>query len=80
LEVREVITHTLDNNTLGALGGAGIIAILAAYVLLVLGALFSSLTAPQSGGMKLVWLVFIVIAPFVGSLLWFLFGKRSAYA
>jgi hypothetical protein len=75
-----MLALTVSNDTLGVLGGAGIIAIIAAYVLLVLGALFSSLTAPQSGGMKLVWLVFIVIAPFVGSLLWFLFGKRSAYA
>jgi hypothetical protein len=71
---------TLSNDTLGALGGFGIIAILVAYALLVLGALVSSLTAPQSGGMKLVWLVFIVVAPFVGSLLWFMVGKRSAYA
>ncbi|GAA1525923.1 PLD nuclease N-terminal domain-containing protein [Kribbella lupini] len=70
----------LSNDTLGTLGGAGIIAILAAYALLVLGALVSSLTAPQSGGMKLVWLVFIIVAPFIGSLLWFLFGKRSTYA
>jgi membrane protein DedA with SNARE-associated domain len=75
-----MLALTVSNDTLGVLGGAGIIAIIAAYVLLVLGALFSSLTAPQSGGMKLVWLVFIVIAPFVGSLLWFLVGKRSAYA
>ncbi|MEV6285836.1 PLD nuclease N-terminal domain-containing protein [Kribbella sp. NPDC051770] len=75
-----MISFALSNDTLGVLGGAGIIAIIAAYALLVLGALWSSLTAPQSGGMKLVWLVFIVVAPFIGSLLWFLAGKRSAYA
>ncbi|ONI75654.1 hypothetical protein BWI15_07410 [Kribbella sp. ALI-6-A] len=74
------MSYIVDNDILGALGGFGLIAVLVAYALLVLGALVSSLTAPHSGGMKLVWLVFIIVAPFIGSLFWFLFGKRSAYA
>jgi hypothetical protein len=30
--------------------------------------------------MKLVWLIFILVAPFIGSLLWFIVGKRAANA
>jgi hypothetical protein len=44
----------------------------------VVGAFISALFSPASAGMKLVWLVFIVIAPFIGSALWFLAGKRNA--
>jgi hypothetical protein len=39
----------LSNDILGAVGGAGLIAILVAYALLVLGALISSLTAGRAG-------------------------------
>ncbi|WP_405056458.1 PLD nuclease N-terminal domain-containing protein [Kribbella sp. NBC_01505] len=52
--------------------------LLAAYVLLVIGAFFSALFSEASGGMKLVWIIFIVMAPFIGSLLWFLVGKNNA--
>ncbi|MFB6719254.1 PLD nuclease N-terminal domain-containing protein [Kribbella sp. NPDC056345] len=75
-----LIAHTTNSTDQiwGFLGGAGIIAVLAAYFLLVVGAFFSALFSPASGGMKLVWIVFIVIAPFIGSLLWFMVGKRNA--
>ncbi len=75
-----LIVHatTSTNETWGFLGSAVLIAGLAAYILLVVGAFFSALFSPASGGMKLVWIVFIVIAPFIGSLLWFLAGKRNA--
>jgi hypothetical protein len=61
-------------------GAAAIIAIPVAYGLLVLGALISVLKSRLEGGMKLVWCVFVFIAPFLGSLLWFFVGKKSAAA
>lgn len=51
---------------------------LVAYVLLVLGALISVLGSPQEFGMKLVWIVFVFIAPFIGSLAWFLIGRGNS--
>lgn len=71
-------TATQTDQTFGVIGGALLIGALVAYVLLVVGAFFSALFSSATAGMKLVWIVFIVIAPFVGSLLWFLVGKRNA--
>ncbi|UKY54948.1 PLD nuclease N-terminal domain-containing protein [Streptomyces inhibens] len=60
-----------------SLTGAGIlIALSAAYVVLFVGALVSIVRARMDGGMKLVRLVFAFVAPFLGSLLWFLIGRR----
>lgn len=67
----------MDINGLGVLGAAAIMGIVLACVVLVLGAIISVLRSPLSGGMKLVWFVFVVAAPFVGSILWFLVGKRQ---
>jgi len=75
-----LIAHTTSSDqTLAFLGTAAIIAVVAAYAALVIGAFFSALFSPASAGMKLVWIVFIVIAPFLGSLLWFAVGKRNAH-
>ncbi|MFG1905919.1 PLDc N-terminal domain-containing protein [Kribbella sp. NPDC048928] len=71
-------TATQTDQTFGVIGGALLIGALVAYVLLVVGAFFSALFSSATAGMKLVWIVFIVIAPFIGSLLWFLVGKRNA--
>ncbi|MFK4087910.1 PLD nuclease N-terminal domain-containing protein [Kribbella sp. NPDC020789] len=73
-----MLTLIASDQTWGFLGSAALLAALAAYVLLIVGAFFSALFSPASAGMKLVWIVFIVIAPFIGSLLWFLTGKRNA--
>ena len=74
-----LIAHTTSSTDSGLwIFGAVELAVLAAYVLLVIGAFFSALFSAASGGMKLVWIIFIVIAPFIGSLLWFLVGKRNA--
>ncbi|WP_431878755.1 PLD nuclease N-terminal domain-containing protein [Amycolatopsis sacchari] len=54
------------------------IALLLAFVVLFLAALISILRSRLTGGMKLVWVVFAFCAPFLGSLLWFLFGRRDA--
>ncbi|MBT2510814.1 PLDc_N domain-containing protein [Streptomyces sp. ISL-98] len=42
------------------------------------GALLSIVRSDLTGGMKLVWLVFALMAPFLGCLLWFLVGRSSA--
>lgn len=48
------------------------------YVVLFVAALISILCSGHSGGMKLAWLIFAFIAPFIGSALWFLVGRRDA--
>jgi hypothetical protein len=55
-----------------------IIALILAYAAFVIGAFVGILRSRFSGGMKFVWCVFVLIAPFLGSLLWFLIG--SGYA
>ena len=65
-------------DALGIVGAAVLVLVLVAYVVLFVGALVSILRSPQTGGMKLVWVVFVLVAPFLGSLLWFLVGKRAA--
>jgi hypothetical protein len=72
------IAHATTNDALGVVGAALIIGLLVAYALVVLGALISALGSPLTGGMKLVWIIFIFIAPFIGSICWFLAGKRNA--
>ena len=74
-----LIAHTASTDQIwGFLGSAAVLVAVAAYILLVVGAFFSALFSPASAGMKLVWIVFIVIAPFIGSALWFLVGRRNA--
>ncbi|MET9264213.1 PLDc N-terminal domain-containing protein [Amycolatopsis sp. NPDC004079] len=59
---------------------AGMMALVAFPVLLFLGALVSVLGSPLGGGMKFVWVIFAFCAPFIGPVLWFLVGKKSAEA
>ncbi|GAA4865510.1 PLD nuclease N-terminal domain-containing protein [Saccharopolyspora rosea] len=62
-----------------ALGGMVLVitlGALAAYVLLFIAALISIVTSTLDGAMKVVWLIFAFIAPFIGSLLWFLVGRK----
>ncbi|MFI5592022.1 PLD nuclease N-terminal domain-containing protein [Amycolatopsis sp. NPDC051758] len=60
-----------------ALGLTG--AVVLAFVVLFFSALVSILGSRLTGGMKLVWVIFAFCAPFLGSLLWFAFGRRDAY-
>ncbi|CAM05796.1 phospholipase D-like protein [Saccharopolyspora erythraea NRRL 2338] len=60
-----------------ALGGVLSIAALA-YAVLFISALISILRSHHSGGMKLAWIVFAFVAPFLGSVLWFLVGRRDS--
>lgn len=59
---------------------AGITGLLIALAVLFIAALVSVLRSPLTGGMKLVWIVIAFVAPFLGSLAWFVFGRRDAYS
>jgi hypothetical protein len=58
---------------------AGIILVVCAGLVFVLAAVVSVLRSPLTGGMKLVWFILVWVAPFLGSLLWFLIGKPNAW-
>ena len=60
----------------GILGVAGLA--LLAYAVLFIGALISILASAHTGGMKLAWVVFAFVAPFLGSLLWFVVGRGDS--
>jgi hypothetical protein len=51
---------------------------LVAYVVFIVAAFLSALFSELGFGMKLVWAIFIICAPFLGALCWFLIGKRDA--
>lgn len=74
-------THTLGDPTpIFAMGGLGVIGLLLlGWLVLFVAALISILASPHTGGMKIVWLVLAFMAPFVGSLLWFVVGRGDAY-
>ncbi len=61
---------------MGLLGAVGLG--LLAYAVLFIGALISILSSAHTGGMKLAWVVFAFIAPFIGSLLWFMIGRGDS--
>jgi ABC-type transport system involved in multi-copper enzyme maturation permease subunit len=69
----------LSQDQTAVLGAALLIGAVVVCALLIIGALISTLASPLTGGMKLVWIIFIFIAPFIGSICWFLIGKRNAY-
>ncbi|MFE0131421.1 PLD nuclease N-terminal domain-containing protein [Streptomyces sp. NPDC059037] len=54
--------------------GVAALGVLALYF----GALLSIVRSDLTGGMELVWLVFALMVPFFGCLLWFLVGRRNA--
>jgi membrane protein DedA with SNARE-associated domain len=45
---------------------------------LFVAALVSILASHQTSGMKVVWVVFALCAPFLGPVLWFFVGRRTA--
>ncbi|MFE2855912.1 PLD nuclease N-terminal domain-containing protein [Streptomyces lavendulae] len=49
-----------------------------AYAALFVGALVSIARSGLTGAMKLAWAAFAVVAPFLGSVIWFLIGRRDA--
>ncbi|GHD23298.1 PLDc N-terminal domain-containing protein [Nocardiopsis kunsanensis] len=49
-----------------------------AVVVFIVVAFFSALFARIDLGMKILWIVLIFIAPFIGALLWFIIGRPRA--
>ncbi|MBO0806129.1 MAG: PLDc_N domain-containing protein [Nocardiopsaceae bacterium] len=62
----------------GGAAGALILAVVAGIFFFMVGALVSVLRSQHSGGMKLVWTVIILAAPALGSIGWFVIGRRDA--
>jgi hypothetical protein len=58
----------------------GILPILAvvAYLALIIMALMQVFNSTMPTNTKLLWLIVILIAPFIGSLIWFAVGRNSA--
>ncbi|MDC0769490.1 PLD nuclease N-terminal domain-containing protein [Streptomyces sp. HD] len=59
---------------IACIGAAAMLGVLAMYF----GTLLSIVRSDLTGGMKLVWVVFALMAPVLGSLLWYLVGRRDA--
>lgn len=47
-----------------------------AYIILVIYALIQVLDSRMSSGTKLLWVLAIIFFPFIGSVAWFVFGRR----
>lgn len=41
-------------------------------------AILNTFQSPVSTGMKLVWIVLVLVLPLLGFILWFLFGPRTS--
>ncbi|MEU1570075.1 PLD nuclease N-terminal domain-containing protein [Streptomyces collinus] len=52
----------------------GALACLVLFISTLVSIIRSSLTV----GMKLIWMIFAFIAPFIGSLCWFVIGRKDA--
>ncbi|MFJ3234679.1 PLD nuclease N-terminal domain-containing protein [Streptomyces sp. NPDC086787] len=68
--------HSAHANTL--IAAAVIVLPILLHATLFVGALISISRSGLGGGMRLVWTVFALVAPFLGSLLWFAFGRCNA--
>ena len=55
--------------------GIGIALLTALPVVLAVVALISCISSNKPTNTKLLWIIVIVLAPFLGALLWFLWGK-----
>lgn len=58
----------------------GLVALAIAYVLIAVVAVLSVIASDQSLGMKAVWFLLIWAMPLIGSVLWFLVGRREQRA
>ena len=47
------------------------------WLALVIGGLYTCLTSNKPNNLKLLWVIIIILAPILGSLLWFLWGRRN---
>ncbi|MEV0056963.1 PLD nuclease N-terminal domain-containing protein [Saccharopolyspora shandongensis] len=75
------LAHVLaDPEQILAMSGLSLATLLLfGWLALFVCALFSIVLSPHTGGMKLAWLVFAFVAPFLGCLLWFVVGRGDAY-
>lgn len=80
MTLANLLAHTPDETFFGVGFAVLIVAGVLAVVMLVVAAVFSILFARIDGGMKIVWLIFVVIAPVIGALLWFIVGRNRAPA
>ncbi|MBB5893311.1 PLD nuclease N-terminal domain-containing protein [Kutzneria kofuensis] len=58
----------------------GLVALAIAHVLIAVLAVVSVLGSRQSTGMKAVWFLLIWAMPLIGSVMWFLVGRREQRA
>ncbi|MFJ3926247.1 PLDc N-terminal domain-containing protein [Streptomyces sp. NPDC090022] len=73
------MTHAATSEkAIGFVAMGGVVAVGIAYAVLFVAALVSIAGSRLSGGLKLGWIVFACVAPFLGSLIWFLVGRRDA--
>lgn len=72
------------NGLASELGTVAVVAafamVMLAYLVLIIAALVGIVSARLTGGMKLVWCVLVFLAPFLGSLLWFVVGRNNVQA
>lgn len=62
----------------GVATGLVITAVVGGFLALVIGTLVSVLRSALGGGMKFLWVVAVLAAPVLGSLAWFVIGRRDA--
>ncbi|MEU0877133.1 PLD nuclease N-terminal domain-containing protein [Lentzea sp. NPDC005914] len=76
----QVVPALSDQNARLLEGGGLVLALLLAAALLIfwIAALVSVLGAPIGCGAKILWLLVVFALPFLGSVLWFVAGRRTA--
>lgn len=47
---------------------------------LMIWAIVSTFQSPASTGMKVLWIVLVLILPLIGFILWLLFGPKASHA
>ncbi|MFI6094630.1 PLD nuclease N-terminal domain-containing protein [Lentzea sp. NPDC051213] len=75
------LVHALSDQPITPLEGGGLVlVVLGAVALLIfwVSALISVLAAPVGCGAKILWVLVIFALPFLGSVLWFVAGRRTA--
>lgn len=68
----------VTENTLAAVLMFGVLLMGLAVVVFIVAAFFSALFARIGLVTKLLWIILIFIAPFIGALLWFVLGRPRA--
>lgn len=68
----------VSENALAAVLVFGALLLCLAVVVFIVAAFFSALFARIGLGTKLLWIILIFVAPFIGALLWFIIGRPRA--